>query len=134
MLPRISMNEPINPNLNACATRLIIERINPIQIDLGRFHAHQQIVSCRLQYTQGQIATNLRSNVRGHRSATLAAKLPPAVARPCGPTSWPHGSLVGLRGRTANRATAPTISSMNIQKRLPVGSPQKGTARKRATG
>ncbi|TXT36109.1 MAG: hypothetical protein FD135_4504 [Comamonadaceae bacterium] len=45
MLTRIPVNEPINANLNSCTTRAIIERINPIEIDLGRLHAHRWIVS-----------------------------------------------------------------------------------------
>jgi len=80
MLPRISVNEPINPNQNACTARSVFERINPIQINLGRFHSQRQIVSYELQNVQG------RYQPGGALSLVIAQTLLHANARK---TLWP---------------------------------------------
>ena len=41
----ITVNEPIDPHLNARATCAILERINPVTIDLGHLRAHGHSVA-----------------------------------------------------------------------------------------
>jgi hypothetical protein len=54
MIPRISMDEAINSDLNAGSSRQVLQRVDPLSVDLGLFDYHPQIVSYRIRYVKGK--------------------------------------------------------------------------------
>jgi hypothetical protein len=48
MLSGISMYQPIDTNLDACAPHTVTKRVDPIAVHLGRFDEHAPIVAQRL--------------------------------------------------------------------------------------
>jgi len=45
MLAGIAIDKTINADLDSCAPEVVLERVDPVSIDLGHQYAHQQSVS-----------------------------------------------------------------------------------------
>jgi hypothetical protein len=54
MTPRISMDEAINSDLNAGSSRQVLQRVDPLSVDLGFFDYHPYSVSYRILYVNGK--------------------------------------------------------------------------------
>ena len=48
VLARIAMHQPVDTYLNTRATRVILQTVDPLSIDLGHFDAHRRTVSYRI--------------------------------------------------------------------------------------
>jgi hypothetical protein len=62
MLPRITVNQSIDPHLNPRACRPISDPINPVAIDLGNQDAHAESVSYELQRLKDFTGDSMRPN------------------------------------------------------------------------
>lgn len=54
MIPRISMDEAINSDLNTGSSRQVLQRVDPLSVDLGFFDYHPRSVSYRIRYVKGK--------------------------------------------------------------------------------
>ena len=48
MLPWVSMSQAVDADLNACPARLVLQRVDPVSVDLGHPYAHKRGVSYTL--------------------------------------------------------------------------------------
>jgi hypothetical protein len=54
MIPRISMDEAINSDLNAGSSRQVLQRVDPLSVDLGFLDYHPRSVAYRIRYVKGK--------------------------------------------------------------------------------
>src|SRR5439155_10838066 len=66
MLPRVAVNQSIDPHLDASASGSIFEGVDPITVDLGHLHAHARSVSHRIRQSSA-MNRHLGPNVRHER-------------------------------------------------------------------
>ncbi len=54
MIPRISVDQAINADLDAGSSRQVLQRVDPISVDLGLFDDHPRSVSRGLHRVKGK--------------------------------------------------------------------------------
>ena len=83
VLSRISVNKPVNADLNASPPGTILERVDPVQVAVGRLYAHTENVAHGLHLVNHKCATNLRSNVRAKLPGEAGGVRPARDDAPC---------------------------------------------------